>query len=128
VDRDGNIAAGREIPAVAYASNNKLYAIDPASGAATLLGNSGLTSVSALSAGSDVLYLTSGASPNGTLYTVDTSTGLASIVGSAGAAHNNMNGLVVTAGVLYGATGPSTYTLNILSGTSSFDASLGSLP
>jgi hypothetical protein len=86
------------------AASKNLYSVNPNNGAATLVGNTGITDFadwSQFSAGSDTLYFANG----DTLYSVDTNSGLASKIGVTGGPH--IGAMVYENGVLYGGQNPS---------------------
>src|SRR6185437_15889677 len=85
------------------AASKNLYSVNPNNGAATLIGNTGLTGFadwSQFSVGSDSLYFANGNS----LYSINTSTGAATLVGDTGGPH--IGAMVYENGVLYGGQNP----------------------
>jgi hypothetical protein len=86
-------------------ANMNLYSIDPSTGAATLIGPTGLSPsavVEGMSSGSSSLYVT----VNSSLYIINTTTGAASLVGTSSS--GLFGPTVLEAGVLYsGAADPS---------------------
>jgi hypothetical protein len=93
-----------------------LYSIDPTTGAATLIGPTGLGygSWRGLSTNSSTLYFADGAD----LYTLSTTTGVATLVGAFGSSAE-MGVLLTEGGVLYGGddTNNTLDTINISTGT-----------
>lgn len=91
-----------------------LYSVNPTTGAATLIGPTGLSTTNgdlALSAGGDALYMVNNdATGNaGVLYSLSTSTGAATLIGPTGTV--GFGAMVFQNGVLYGLLGSSPYSL-----------------
>ena len=118
-----------------YALDNSfnLYSINPTSGAATLLGPTGvLTGVVAgsygygLSTGSSTLYF----EDDFDLYSLNTTTGKGTLIGQSGAPGIGFNSLVSENGTLYGVESANTlpyntvYTINTSTGAGTLDATL----
>jgi len=85
------------------AASKNLYSVNPNNGAATLIGNTGLTGFadwSQFSVGSGALYFANG----NTLYSIDTTTGAATLIGDTGGPH--IGAMVYQNGVLYGGQNP----------------------
>jgi PEP-CTERM motif len=114
--------------AVSYGATQDLYSINPSTGAATLIGPTGLAygSWRGLSTNSSTLYFADGAD----LYTLNTGTGAATLVGAFGSSAE-LGVLLTEGGILYGGddTNNTVDTINMSTGaatlgptpTSSFD-------
>lgn len=108
--------------------NNGLYDVNPATGAATLIGTSGLTSFSNLGWNSvaGVMYLTN--SGTDSLYTINLATGATTLVGAL-AGPTNPNGVAFnsTNGQMYlvDNSTDSLYTLNLATGAATLVGSTG---
>ena len=86
------------------ADSKNLYSVSATNGAATLIGNTGLTGFadwSQFSVGADSLYFANGSS----LYAVNTTTGAATLIGNTGGPH--IGAMVYENGLLYGGQNPS---------------------
>jgi hypothetical protein len=99
-------------------SSNDIYTINPFTGAATLVGSAGVTTV----AGDwDLNYGPNGTLYDdvaGTLYGIDTTTGKATLIGVAGGLE--FQSIVEGDGMLYGFDGRAMYSINLTNGSASF--------
>lgn len=104
----------------AVSESFNLYSVNPASGATTLIGSTGLSNgiLKGMSDGAAVLYFTDGPY----LYTLNTTTGAATLIGNTGL---EIGAMVFEDGRLYAATGSNQiYILNTSTGAATFEADI----